>query len=456
MTLNSSLMLISKKASPSSEAIKMVSSASLENLKLGTVYEINFSSDIVRPFVSSRWNKEHIVNEALNLFFNGQIEYGLKNAQMKTISLQSSMLKTEEQKKSVLESAEFRRCSFEEQQGKPLAQICELTRHQAASIDAIKAELQMPFDMTKSPILKEVGSIFRAYFLGQLWTEASTYTSTSSLKLQAMVSRSGEEAQLVVEFAGIKYRLVNIRMPMLFKGVFPVSLRNPLGYNLIQKFTRSQIPASCRVEPQFISTFDNLTYGYELNDCWHMLFSDRTKKVPVAVLAKRRLPTQLKEVKILAGPVEVIMSPVSAGQLRLFVNVGGLTEEIQVQPGQIKPVLFKGSEIMEVKRYQDNVYLVNAFQESLWVLFDGERLEVSGSYLLKSRSVGLCGDLNGEKTADLKTPNQCIMSRPLFAAFSHMIQKSCQGIPTQYKPQYEQELTTCVREVVIPTSLPLR
>merc|ERR1719510_2687694 len=138
------------------------------------------------------------------------------------------------------------------------------------------------------------------------------------------------------------------------------------------------------------------------------------------------------------------------------MNIEGRTEVLQVLPGHIKPVVVNGMEIMEVKRYQDNVYLVNAFREGLWVLFDGERLEVSGSYLLKSRSAGLCGDLNGENTADLKTPNQCIMSRPLFAAFSHMIQKSCQGIPVQYKPQYELEITTCVREVVIPTSLPLR
>merc|ERR1739848_335089 len=103
--------------------------------------------------------------------------------------------------------------------------------------------------------------------------------------------------------------------------------------------------------------------------------------------------------------------------------------------------------------YTDNVYLVNAFKEALWVLFDGERLEVSGSYMLKSRAVGLCGDLNGENTADLKTPGQCIMSRPLFAAFSHMIPVACQGIPSQYKPLYEKEIATCVREQIIPTPL---
>merc|ERR1719219_1120645 len=441
-------------ATAQSQAIKVVTIAEVK-LSQHPVYEIKFSTDIVRPFVSSRWNKEQLVNEALNLLLNGQIEYGYQNALKESVRLTSEMFKTGEQIESVMQSAEYKRCTLEEQQGTPLSHVCQLIRHQAASIDAIKAELHMPFDMTTSPILYKVGDILRAYFFGQLWTDVSTYTPTTSMKLQAMISRSGEEAQIVAEIAGVKYSIVNLRVPMILKDVFPISMRNPLSFNIFHKLTRHQIPASCRVQSQFISTFDNLTFGYDLNDCWHVLFSDRTMQIPVAVLAKRRVPSQLKEVKILAGPVEVVMSPAaSPGQLRIVMNIEGRTEELQVLPGHIKPVVVNGMEIMEVKRYQDNVYLVNAFREGLWVLFDGERLEVSGSYLLKSRSAGLCGDLNGENTADLKTPGQCIMSKNIFAAFSYMIpEKTCRGIPAQYKPLYEKEIATCVREEIIPTPL---
>ena len=84
------------------------------------------------------------------------------------------MIKTAEQIKAVLLSPEFKQCAIEEQLGKPLSQVCELIRHQAASIDAIKTELQMPFDMTKSPILSKVADILRTYFLTQLRTDVST------------------------------------------------------------------------------------------------------------------------------------------------------------------------------------------------------------------------------------------------------------------------------------------
>lgn len=114
-----------------------------------------------------------------------------------------------------------------------------------------------------------------------------------------------------------------------------------------------------------------------------------------------------KEVKILAGIAEIVMTPVSATNMKIQLIVKGKPVPVDAQPGV--PLIIRneqGLEILEIVRYQDNVYLVNAIQESLWVLFDGKNAEISGSALLRSRSCGLCGDLNGENTADLKTPER--------------------------------------------------
>ena len=48
---------------------------------------------------------------------------------------------------------------------------------------------------------------------------------------------------------------------------------------------------------------------------------------------------------------------------------------------------------------------------------------------------------------------RCIMSRPRLAAYSYMIQDSCQGIPSQDKPKYQQEKTECVQHEIIPTPM---
>merc|ERR1712080_292720 len=140
-------------------------------------------------------------------------------------------------------------------------------------------------------------------------------------------------------------------------------------------------------------------------------------------------------------------------QMRLRMDLEGRQQEIQLQPAQTKQIIVDGKVIMVVTRYEDNVYLVNFPKESIWVLFDGKRIEISPSQMLKGRACGLCGDLDHENTADLKTPRKCMMGRPRFAAYSYMIKESCQGVPSQDRPRYERELNECVKERIIPTPL---
>merc|ERR1711862_786509 len=221
------------------------------------------------------------------------------------------------------------------------------TRHQAASIDEMKTELTLPRSIARHPIFYRIGEALKSLFVAQMWVEDSSNTSQEILKLRANVSRTGEEAQFEAEIAGSKY---HIRIPYLLKGVFPMSLRNPVGFNILQKLTRHQIPASCRVEPQYIWTFDNKTYSYELNNCFHLLFKDCTQQIPVAVLAKNVLNSEKKEVKILSGVTELLMTPdIAARQnLKLKLNVEGQERELLAQPGQVEQVIARSEGTEEV------------------------------------------------------------------------------------------------------------
>merc|ERR1712105_575614 len=75
----------------------------------------------------------------------------------------------------------------------------------------------------------------------------------------------------------------------------------------------------------------------------------------------------------------------------------------------------------------------------------------------KSRAVGLCGDMNGEVSADLKTPGMCVM-RPRLAAITYMLNKSgsesgferCSGL-SGLRQEFERESPQCSRETIIPT-----
>ena len=52
--------------------------------------------------------------------------------------MKSLLVKSEQQKEAVRTSPEFLRCTQEEQLERPLVHVCELVRHQAASVDEVK------------------------------------------------------------------------------------------------------------------------------------------------------------------------------------------------------------------------------------------------------------------------------------------------------------------------------
>merc|ERR1719184_364305 len=108
--------------------------------------------------------------------------------------------------------------------------------------------------------------------------------------------------------------------------------------------------------------------------------------------------------------------------------------------------------------FQDGVVSVHVPEQGLKVLSNGSVVEVVAPQLLKSRAVGLCGDMNGERSADLRTPAKCVL-RPRLAALSFMLNKSgteagferCSGLPAALKEEFVRESTKCPRMEVMPT-----
>merc|ERR1719219_1002127 len=417
-------------------------------------YEIKVASSAEIPRVNILRNKEQLLQQALEVVLNGQVEFGRVNEAKEIIKMKTLMLKTEKQKESVRTSPEYLRCTQEEQLEHPLAEVCELVCHQAASVDEVRTEMVIPAFLRRLPIVDlivpNIANVIKTLFVGHLIETPINHVSPTDLKVITKVNRIGDEAQFIIEYNGRRYDIMNIRLPTLLKGVFPISLRTPFLFVGLNRIT--QIAPSCHVAPNHVRTFDRKTYNYEGNNCFHLLFKDITEKIPVAVMA-RNLQKVSKEVKILAGVAEVLMTPISATNLKIQLNLNGHPQIVEVLPGEVKVIRHNGLEILHIKRFEDNVYGVHVVQQQIMVMFCGKHVQIFGNPLLRARSCGLCGDLNGETTTDLKTPERCIMSRPQFAAYSYMIQESCQGIPSQDLAKYQQEKTRCVKQEIIPTPL---
>merc|ERR1711976_41894 len=74
-----------------------------------------------------------------------------------------------------------------------------------------------------------------------------------------------------------------------------------------------------------------------------------------------------------------------------------------------------------VSSYVDGVYSLFSRKYQIEVIADGQRLEVkSPQHIFRNRVTGMCGDLNGEWSADMKSAKQCIVTKPKLSIQLHV------------------------------------
>jgi len=417
----------------------------------GPAYNIRYEGSIVLPKLMHKWNIENLIQESIKMIYDGTLVLAQPRGEEIKVNMKTNLIKTELLKRSIMESPEYKKCVADIHLGYKLSPMCMIVRQQAASMDKVELTVEIPKVISRSSVVTFLVDLLKSISIGQIQYGSSEQLSVHGpldvVKIEAIADRVSEVAQVKIVSPLSTMKIGNIRLLGLTKNIFPLSVHSPVSTLLPMKLSGSEIPAACRVEPRTVTTFDNKTVSYKINDCEHVLVVDSTKALPLAVLT-RTLPQQKKMVKVLSGMMEVVLTPVSSG---MDIKVNGA--HVNLKQGST----FVQKSVL-IKRFVDNVYLVNIPNQSLTVLTDGVSVEVVAPQVLKSRAAGLCGDMNGEISADLKTPRMCIM-KPKLAALSYMLNKSgssslfptCSGIPSEVREEFERESRKCTKEQIIPT-----
>merc|ERR1719481_588349 len=150
-------------------------------------------------------------------------------------------------------------------------------------------------------------------------------------------------------------------------------------------------------------------------------------------------------------------------ELELVKGVRGRTSGTLKINGQVRQPMAKvagRTTLFEDKSnrvvlYEDGVFEIFSLKYGMAVLADNAAVEVKTfQWALRNLACGLCGDMNNEKTADLKSAGNCIMSQPRLAAFSYMVQDGqCDGIPAEFKPLFQREVAQCTKMEVTPAKV---
>merc|ERR1712223_2357854 len=252
-----------------------------------------------------------------------------------------------------------------------------------------------------------------------------------------------------------KYKYRDVPMPYPFTYMYPVSyVTGPVSMG-VKAVTGKPVYPVCTMEGKHISTFDNRTTKADMDDCFHLLSGDCSKAMSYGVLVRSLessssySPESKKEVKIFIGRTDITMRPEGK---HVIVKVNGSPIEVPTMERHIVKNE-QGHIIAKIIKSKDNVMILKSSKIS--VFFDGKRVKLEGSNLLKNKLCGLCGDNNNKKIGDVPSPRQCLLSKPKLEVASYRVSlpsKQCSPLPGHLRAELERETARCIRFSHKPTS----
>merc|ERR1711915_815024 len=270
----------------------------------------------------------------------------------------------------------------------------------------------------------------------------------------------GDLMNMKVKGIGSEIVMENIRIPAQVRGYFPYNHNLSGSEKLVKKMTSGNSPSTCSLENGHVKTFDNVEYEYGLNHCEHIVFKDCTESSRVEVTVQKT--SHSKKIKVtIDNHVYEVDIPNQGTQASIKINgetKSYVTKSQQEGGSNSEFVALENNYYQDsntfVTSYEDGVYAIVSKLYGISVYADKESIQVNTyQHLFRNKACGLCGDLNDEKTADIKSAGECIMSSPKLSAYSYMIDEQCEGIPSEHKQQYLEETNKCLRKTTIPTEV---
>jgi Lipoprotein amino terminal region/Domain of unknown function (DUF1943) len=136
----------------------------------------------------------------------------------------------------------------------------------------------------------------------------------------------------------------NIRLPEYTRRIFPLVSSKYPHEQIFEAVTGEAMYPTCRVSPDTIYTFDNRSYSYHLDDCYHVLAADGSDKNNHAVLGK--VQDGKTHLKIYSQSSEVILTPSSSsgrGGVEHTIEVD--RERVQLERNEKKEVSSKDGKV---------------------------------------------------------------------------------------------------------------
>lgn len=416
------------------------------------------------------WSFSDIHSSLKSFHFSNELGMGSTSCSETTIVVDGHAKVSKKQLEFSSKSKEARQCEELLQQqvpGAKLSQACEKVRLQANSLDEI--EFTTTYSNVSDKLKRyEARSIdmIRMY----LWPYLRPSESRTEYRQDQQVDESSYSTKTIIGFhqetpsfdlaivrEGENLRFVNVRIPYPFNLVFPLKGGRNNFFLAARALTGKSFTPECKVGMKQITTFDNKTMPLALDDCFHLLSGDCSKDKSFGILARSiRSDKSKRELKVFLGDVAIVLSPSMKHSERESsdITITVDEQEIRLPHGVWTSVVARGKTYAQLYRSTDNVYQLKSDKYNANFHYDGARVVIYASNLLKNKLCGICGNFNQVSKDDVLGPAVCAHANPEVLVASYRVKShKCEALPQHVESQLEKDRQECHQIKQIPTQL---
>ena len=198
------------------------------------------------------------------------------------------------------------------QQVQQKRESCKQQIQQLSTLDQVKVNIQytdMPEYIRRYSRYADV--LVKSYFLPFMsGVERKSSEKEIDIELKFNPKMKTVDAVLSSGEETIKYNNIRLNMVPVLPRILPIIASQRLGEQVLSAVQMAPVYPTCVIGEGVVKSFDNKTFSYELDDCYHVLATECKKNSNHAVLAK--IVDGKLSLKIFTHESKITMSPSSS------------------------------------------------------------------------------------------------------------------------------------------------
>lgn len=230
----------------------------------------------------------------------------------------------------------------------------------------------------------------------------------------------------------------NIRLPGYIGNILPLNALDNVREKIVSAVYQDPVYPECTIGDDIVNTFDNKTYHYELDDCYHVLASDCSIEFTHAVLGKK-INDRVEIIVFTHGSKMEIRPSQSYSDSRKEYDIDVDGKSVSLAKGEKAEVdSIDNRSSYRFQRSSDDVVFVETPYSR--ITYDVKKISIEHTKLsVDNKHCGLCGDATGDKRADVKTAQSCVAQNPQSAALTYRIPQGCSAQSKHWQQQQQQQ-----------------